>query len=49
MSSDKNVVTVDKNGNVEAVGKGEAYVYAYAANGVYAKVHVSIKKDLGAV
>jgi len=49
MSSDKSVATVDKNGKLKAVGKGEAYVYAYAANGVYAKVKISVTGDLGAV
>ena len=41
-SSNKKVAVVDKNGKIKAVGKGKCYVYAYAQNGVYKKVTVTV-------
>lgn len=41
-SDNENVVTV-KNGKLTAVGKGTCYVYAYAQNGVSAKIKVKVK------
>ena len=42
-SSDLAVATVDKHGVVKAVKKGSCYVYAYAQNGVYKKIKVTVK------
>ncbi|HBZ03989.1 MAG TPA: hypothetical protein DEO83_09290, partial [Lachnospiraceae bacterium] len=42
-SSNENVVTVTKKGMVKAVGKGTAYVYVYAQNGVAGKLKVTVK------
>ena len=39
-SDNPKVATVTKNGKIKAVGKGSCTVYAYAQNGVYAKVKV---------
>ena len=41
-SDNINVATV-KNGKIKAVGKGTCYVYAYAQNGVSAKIKVTVK------
>ena len=43
-SSNENVVTVDENGLVTAVGVGKAAVTARAANGVKAKCKVTVKE-----
>lgn len=37
------VAKVDNKGKIKAVGKGTCYIYAYAQNGVYAKVKVTVK------
>lgn len=42
-SSNKKVATVTSKGKVKAVGKGTCYIYAYAQNGVYTKVKVTVK------
>ncbi|MCR5543505.1 MAG: glycoside hydrolase family 9 protein [Eubacterium sp.] len=42
-SSDTAVVTVTDKGKVKAVGRGTAYIYAYAQNGKMAKVKVVVK------
>ena len=42
-SSDTAVVTVTDKGKVKAVGRGTAYIYAYAQNGKMAKVKVIVK------
>ena len=42
-SSKKAVATVDKKGVITAKKKGTCYVYAYAQNGVCAKVKVTVK------
>ncbi len=41
-SSNPKVVTVSSKGRVTAKGKGTAYVFAYAQNGVFAKVKVTV-------
>lgn len=43
-SSDKKVATVDSTGKIKAVKKGTCYVYAYAQNGIYKKITVTVKK-----
>ncbi|MCR5543287.1 MAG: Ig-like domain-containing protein [Eubacterium sp.] len=37
------VATVDKTGKIKGVGKGKCTVYAYAQNGVFKKIKVTIK------
>ena len=37
------VAKVNSKGKIKAVGKGTCYVYAYAQNGVCAKVKVTVK------
>ena len=41
-SSNKNIATVSKKGIIKGVQKGTCYVYAYAQNGVMAKVKVVV-------
>lgn len=42
-ASDKAVVAVDSTGKITAKAKGSCYVYAYAQNGVYQKIKVTVK------
>ena len=42
-SSDINIATVSKKGVVKAKNKGTCYIYAYAQNGVYKKIKVTVK------
>ena len=42
-SSNENVAAVTGNGTVKAVGKGTAYIYAYAQDGAMAKVKITVK------
>ena len=42
-SSNTAVATVTDKGKVKAVGKGTAYIYVYAQNGVMAKIKVVVK------
>ncbi len=42
-SSNIAVATVSKTGKIKAVKKGTCYVYAYAQNGVSAKIKVKVK------
>ena len=42
-SSDTKVAAVDKNGKVTAKGAGTCLIYAYAQNGMSAKIKVSVK------
>lgn len=42
-STDTKVVRVDKNGLVQAVGKGKAYIYARAGNGKCARCLVTVQ------
>lgn len=42
-SSDTNVASVNKKGVIKAVKKGSCYVYAYAQNGRYKSVKVTVK------
>lgn len=40
ISTDPDVATVDSNGNVCVVGRGEAEIFAYTANGMYASCRI---------
>ena len=42
-SDNPDVATVDKNGKIKGIAKGTCYVYAYAQNGVYARIKVTVK------
>ena len=42
-SDNINVAKVNSKGKITAVGKGTCYVYAYAQNGVFAKVMITVK------
>lgn len=42
-STDKAIATVSSDGKITAKAKGTCYVYAYAQNGVYVKIKVSVK------
>ncbi|WOO38414.1 hypothetical protein R2R35_07890 [Anaerocolumna sp. AGMB13020] len=37
------IITVSKNGMIKAKSKGNCYVYAYAQNGVYLKIKVTVQ------
>ena len=43
LSSDKRIATVSKSGKIKAMKKGTCYVYAYAHNGAYKAVKVTVK------
>ena len=42
-SSDVRIATVDQKGKIKGIKKGTCYIYAYAQNGVSAKVKVTVK------
>ena len=42
-STNKKIATVSKSGRIKAKKKGSCYVYAYAQNGVYKKIKVTVK------
>lgn len=42
-SSDINIATVSKKGVVKAKNKGTCYIYAYAQNGVFKKIKITVK------
>ena len=42
-STDKKVATVNSKGKIAAKSKGICYVYAYAQNGVYKRIKVTVK------
>ena len=42
-STNKKIATVNKAGKVKAVKKGSCYIYAYAQNGLYKKIKVTVK------
>jgi uncharacterized protein YjdB len=42
-SSNKKIATVDKNGKIKGKKKGKATVYAYAQNGIYKAIKVTVK------
>lgn len=42
-TSNKKIAIVGGNGVIRAMGKGSCYVYAYAQDGVYARVRVTVK------
>ena len=43
-SSDSKVATVDSSGKITAKKKGTCYVFAYAQNGIFSKIKVTVKK-----
>ena len=43
LSSDKRIATVSKSGKIKAMKEGTCYVYAYAHNGTYKAVKVTVK------
>ena len=43
LTSNSKVATVSKSGKITAKGKGTCEVYAYAHNGVYKKIKVTVK------
>ena len=42
-SQNTDICKVSKKGKIKAVGKGTTYVYAYAQNGLYKKIKVTVK------
>ncbi len=40
---DSNIASVDKKGKIKGKNKGSCYVYAYAQNGVFSKIKVTVK------
>ena len=42
-SSDTGIATVTAKGKIQAVKEGKCYVYAYAQNGIMARVKVTVK------
>ena len=42
-SANKAIATVSAKGVIKGVKKGTCYVYAYAQNGVFAKIKVTVK------
>ena len=42
-SANPAIATVNKKGKIKAVGKGTCYVYAYAQDGIFAKIKVTVK------
>lgn len=42
-SSDKNIATVDNKGRIKAVSAGKCKIYAYAQNGKYSIVKITVK------
>lgn len=42
-STNKEIATVNSKGKITAKGKGTCYVYAYAQNGVYVKIKITVK------
>ena len=42
-STNKKIATVSVKGKIKAVGKGTCYVYAYAQNGLYKKIKVTVR------
>ena len=43
-SSNTKIATVSSKGVIKAKKKGSCYIYAYAQNGVYKKIKVTVKK-----
>jgi hypothetical protein len=42
-TTNKEIATVSKSGRIKAMSKGTCYIFAYAQNGVYIKIKVTIK------
>ncbi len=42
-SSNKAIATVNSKGQIKGVKKGKCYIYAYAQNGIFAKIKVTVK------
>ena len=43
-SSNTKIATVNSKGVIKAKKKGSCYIYAYAQNGVYKRIKVTVKK-----
>ena len=43
LSTDSSIATVSKKGKIKGVKAGTCYVYAYAHNGVFKKIKVTVK------
>ena len=43
-SSNTKIATVNRKGVIKAKKKGSCYIYAYAQNGVYKRIKVTVKK-----
>ena len=43
LSTDTKIATVSSKGKIKGVKKGTCYVYAYAHNGVFKKIKVTVK------
>ena len=41
-SGNTSVATVSSTGTIKAAGKGSCYVYAYAQNGLFKKVNITV-------
>lgn len=42
-STNASIASVNKKGQIKGKNKGSCYVYAYAQNGVFAKIKVTVK------
>jgi hypothetical protein len=42
-SADSRIATINSKGKIKAKKKGTTYVYAYAQNGVYARIKIKVK------
>ncbi|NTV78955.1 MAG: hypothetical protein HGA25_07465, partial [Clostridiales bacterium] len=42
-TTNKKIATVSESGSIKAMSKGTCYIYAYAQNGVYTKIKVTVK------
>ena len=43
LSTNKKIATVNRSGRIKGVSKGPCYVYAYAHNGAFRKVKVTVR------
>ena len=42
-SDNVSIATVSKKGQIKGLKRGTCYIYAYAQNGVFAKIKVTVK------